>query len=770
MRPLASILLACVLAHPTASAQPVPDASAALAMAGAVASVAPETLDPALPLPPEVWEALASRKHADAQAALLAVDAKTLRGDQAGDRAFLLAWSAIRANKAESVAGLLDAVRQSQTAPEDYRLLTEAELLLASGDAVGAARLAEVIDPSSGVASRAEMLRARALDEAGQTQAAREVLTQLAERDDPAPGGDTVLLQLATKAGLGSDAAYPYLRRLWSFYPTSAAGRRAERVLASQYEPRGRQFRPRDHEIAERADRLMGAWQFKDVTAYLGSMESRFVTPDANACKAWYAYGRSHFKINNVTKASEVLEKAGDKCAGIDEDRGAKSLYIAGKALERKKMWTSAARAYGKIPELYPNHTMADDGFALAGIALQMADQHDRAFALWEQQVDRYPAGDLAAEGFWRLAWTSWLNGNTDQAIAFAERMIWEVPFSSDPVHVMAASYWAARWRIHPNRDDPKARHPDPARVALGIDQLAQLCRDHPTRFYSILAAARLYELAPERVRDLPRPAPSEATGWVVRAAWLDTPAVTRARKLARLGLVAEALVEFDEADDGEMLPGEEALVAAVVSRRNPFEAHDRLHHTLLKHPASTLGADRDLILKQAFPDHYWDEVQQAAGDYGYDPRIFHALVREESSFNERIVSWAGAKGLSQLMPATARRVADWIGVSVNNTTIYDPLTNLRIGSRYLEYLRDFFDGNMVIAVPAYNAGEGNLRKWVRNTNNPPTDELVESIPIRETRHYVKRVLGTYQLYNALYGEGPLYPDWSAHNYQAVDD
>jgi soluble lytic murein transglycosylase len=243
---------------------------------------------------------------------------------------------------------------------------------------------------------------------------------------------------------------------------------------------------------------------------------------------------------------------------------------------------------------------------------------------------------------------------------------------------------------------------------------------------------------------------------------------VQRALALTRLGLVGEAMVELDSAQSGDPLPGEEALTAWIIERRNPFEAHDRLHKYLLGRPASTLGRDRDTILQTAYPDHYWDLVQQATDGYGYDGRIFHALVREESSFNVHIVSWAGAKGLSQLMPATAKQVAGWLGISVNRTTIFDPLTNLRIGSRYLEYLRGLFDDNMVLAVPAYNAGEGNVGKWIKATDNPPTDEFVESIPIRETRHYVKRVLGTYQLYHSLYGDGPLYADWSARNHSAV--
>ena len=78
----------------------------------------------------------------------------------------------------------------------------------------------------------------------------------------------------------------------------------------------------------------------------------------------------------------------------------------------------------------------------------------------------------------------------------------------------------------------------------------------------------------------------------------------------------------------------EAALTAEVAALSDPVMAHDRLHHYLLHHPPSTLGRDRDRVLQTAYPDFFWDEVMQATETYPWDPRVFHALVREESSFN----------------------------------------------------------------------------------------------------------------------------------------
>ena len=726
-------------------------------------------LVPVLPLDDATRTALATGDHEAAVAGLKALDHTKLHGHHLDDRAFLLAWSLLRMGEDHAATRLIPAIQAADHVPPAWQDLLLGELLIADGRPVEAAEALARVPVDAGVWARAQRLRAKARADAGATADAVAVWEALAARPDPAEGSAPALWSLAQKRGIGSEKAYPYLRRLWTHYPASMEARFAEKHLAT-YAARGRQYRPRDAEIAGRADALMSGWGYKKVLEEMNPITGRFVTPDESYCGYWYALGRSNFKRNNVTKAAEILDRTGRKCAGIDTERGAKSLYIAGKSLERKKEWRSAARAYEAIPTLYPDHTMADDGYALAGIALQNAGQDAAAIALWEKQVAAYPKGDLAGEGFWRLAWSAYKGGDPSSAIRWAERGVWEVPITNAPVDVLAMRYWAARWRIYPDVDAPGELNPDPAAVETGVDQLLALCREHPTSFYALLAAQRLYSLAPERLKAIPRPEPQPPGGGVeVRVAFMMDPAVTTGLGLARLGLAREALGELKRIPTSALTPGEAALTAEVAELSDPVMAHDKLHHYLLHHPPATLGRDRDRVLRTAYPDLFWDEVQQATETFPWDPRVFHALVREESSFNPGNVSWAGAQGLCQLMPPTARRVGEWLGIKVTKANMVDPLTNLRIGSRYLEYLRDYFGDNLFLAVPAYNAGEGNVGKWRRGTGPVPTDEFIESIPIRETRHYVKRVLGTYQLYRVLYDAGPVFPDWQ-HTAMSVGD
>ncbi|MFT4977774.1 MAG: soluble lytic murein transglycosylase [Myxococcota bacterium] len=725
------------------------------------------SLDPSFEAPEALWTALAERKHSTAVAQLAALDRQTLPGRAVADVAFLEAWSLLRADRGAEAVTLIEVIKRAEIAPPAYIQLTVGELLLEAGRPVEAIAALDAVPSDAAIAVRAQLRQAEALHEAGQTRASQELYEELAARPDPADGMPQVLWALANRVGLSSPEAYPHLRRLWAMYPRSSEGYKADRQLPV-HEGRGSRYRASSLEIAQRADALMGGWAFEQANDLISANMSRFSEPNEASCIAWYVHGRSHFKRNNVTLAASVLAPAGRKCAGIDEDRGAKSLYIAGKSLERKKQWANAAAAYQDIPRLYPDHSMADDGYTLAGIGLQESGDLGQAMSLWAAQVAAYPDGDLAAEGFWRLAWSSYKQGDPAAAIRWAEQMSWTVPIESDPVHVMAGHYWAARWKLYPDISDPSRLSTDTASVEEGIKDLLALCREHPTRFYSLLAAARLYELAPDALAEIERPVFSGAVGqWTLDVELAERPAMQRSMALARLGLVQESIDELSLIPGDEQGPTGAAIRARVEGRRDWVVAHDRLHKYLLHHPPSTYFANQLPILQTAFPDHYWDLVQEAADGYGFDPRVFHSLVREESSFNKDIVSWAGARGLSQLMPATAKQVGGWLGIAVTKQSSFDPLTNLRIGSRYMEYLQARFKGNMFLAVGGYNAGEGNIDRWLRERGNRPTDEFIENIPFRETRGYVKRVLGTYQMYHVLYDDSPLFIDWSDYNHLA---
>ncbi|MBI5676434.1 MAG: transglycosylase SLT domain-containing protein [Nitrospirae bacterium] len=157
-------------------------------------------------------------------------------------------------------------------------------------------------------------------------------------------------------------------------------------------------------------------------------------------------------------------------------------------------------------------------------------------------------------------------------------------------------------------------------------------------------------------------------------------------------------------------------------------------------------------FLPLSYPLGYWDSVERAAQKSGVDPYLIAAVIREESRFNPKAVSPAGAIGLMQLMPSTARRLKHDINVEIAETAdIHDAEKNINLGAHYLSILLEEFK-KPPFAIAAYNAGENALKRWLARSNNKDLDEFIEEITYKETRKYVKKVLKSYWQYRTVYG------------------
>ncbi|NQU07104.1 MAG: transglycosylase SLT domain-containing protein, partial [Candidatus Abyssubacteria bacterium] len=153
------------------------------------------------------------------------------------------------------------------------------------------------------------------------------------------------------------------------------------------------------------------------------------------------------------------------------------------------------------------------------------------------------------------------------------------------------------------------------------------------------------------------------------------------------------------------------------------------------------------------YPAAYPDMVRAAATRYNIDPMLSLAVMREESHFREDTISPSEARGLMQIIPPTG----EWLAGKVfgparfDRTLLFRPQFNIELGTYYLRYLLDRFDNNIVLAIAAYNWGEGHLERWLGNSPPGDLDAFIESIPAEETRNYVKKVLRSYSVYHSLY-------------------
>ncbi len=186
-------------------------------------------------------------------------------------------------------------------------------------------------------------------------------------------------------------------------------------------------------------------------------------------------------------------------------------------------------------------------------------------------------------------------------------------------------------------------------------------------------------------------------------------------------------------------LPKEKLMTAAKLAQQ--WQWHQIAITTLVK-------ADYwdDLALR--FPLHYFDLVKMNADQQQLDPALIYGLMRQESMLDKDAVSSVGARGLLQLMPATAKTVAQSMQEKLGSVNdLYSPDVNIRYGSHYFKTLLDQFTGHAALAGAAYNAGPNKVKKWLPMAAAIPADVWIDTIPYKETRKYVTSVLSYAIIY-----------------------
>lgn len=211
-----------------------------------------------------------------------------------------------------------------------------------------------------------------------------------------------------------------------------------------------------------------------------------------------------------------------------------------------------------------------------------------------------------------------------------------------------------------------------------------------------------------------------------------NAPAIVRAHELYHIGDEINARNEWQHAS-AAMTPQQIAASGYLARNwgwhRNAIQATIRIQ-------------DRD-DLSMRFPLAYGDTFTSASSQLGVPTQLLYAITRQESAFMHDVRSSAGALGLMQLMPATAREVARGVGLRITDRDLLTPDVNISLGSHYLARLLDEFDGHRILAAAAYNAGPNRVRQWLRRTADDPVpvDVWIETIPFAETRGYVQNVL-----------------------------
>jgi soluble lytic murein transglycosylase len=151
------------------------------------------------------------------------------------------------------------------------------------------------------------------------------------------------------------------------------------------------------------------------------------------------------------------------------------------------------------------------------------------------------------------------------------------------------------------------------------------------------------------------------------------------------------------------------------------------------------------------YPFPYFQEIVKWSNERKLNPLLVTALMRQESRFESKVKSPVGATGLMQIMPDTGKWIAPQIKLDFKQINLENPNDNIMLGTWYLDHTHQQYNNNSLLAIASYNAGPGNVSKWLQTSSTKDPDEFVEQIPFDETRNYVRQVLGNYWNYLRLY-------------------
>lgn len=160
----------------------------------------------------------------------------------------------------------------------------------------------------------------------------------------------------------------------------------------------------------------------------------------------------------------------------------------------------------------------------------------------------------------------------------------------------------------------------------------------------------------------------------------------------------------------------------------------------------------QNVVLKKIYKTEYSEYVEKYAVEYGVDPLIIFAIIKAESNFNPNVVSKSGAIGLMQLMDTTAEELCNKMDIFyVKKASLYQPELNIQLGTKYFSNLMKEYNNNYLLALTAYNAGIGNVKKWIEQGTIQADGSDIENIPFKETNNYVRKIVRDYKIYKEIY-------------------
>ncbi|MBK7947615.1 MAG: transglycosylase SLT domain-containing protein [Deltaproteobacteria bacterium] len=619
---------------------------------------------------------------------------------------------------------LFDELARRHSIVGDFAGLLRARSLRAAGRAADAqAHVERALSdfPTSPLRAELHALQGDLRRDQGNESGARSAWALAYSESDSAEVRATLLALVAEsqeRAGDANAARGTWLR-LWSRHPASPEAKQADERL-DELEARPGAPRRAADDYRQRGDRLFAEMHNEEaLEAYDRALEAGL----AGNLRTTTQTQRAHtlFRLRRYPEALTAFAALPQR--GDVPIWRARSLARADRVPEAIAAFETLARTAG------PNQADARS-FAASLLEGRQREEEARVHLTWLADDPRQ--GELSRAALWRLGWSDFRNRRHAEA---AERFEALAAATSDPIGRLRPIYWRARALSSAGRDDE---------AAPLFDALA---RDFPLSYYGWRARAR------STASRAPAERPPLARGQIR----LTPSALARVRILIDAGLN-----EYGAAETGRLVRRAGGLEDRLALARLLTSAAD--YHTAQRIVVEAYDLalargpvpGREDVWQLAWPYAYSEYVDAATRAPGsVQPTLVYSIMREESGYRPKVISPVGARGLLQIMRETGALLAARMGrATFDPDELFDPRTNIELGSSYLGELGQLFPKRLSAAIASYNAGPHVVRDWGPGEKRPD-DEWVESIPYAETQSYVKRVLRSVEAYRAIYGAQP---------------
>ncbi len=449
----------------------------------------------------------------------------------------------------------------------------------------------------------------------------------------------------------------------------------------------------------------------------------------------YYYSGMIRFKKKDYFTAIRYFKKARrtrhNRCAE-------ETIYNLGRSYARINNNEKSLEAFKILLKKFPNTHLREEAIYRIALVYSYMKDTDSTIRAFQRYLKEFPDGKYTSEAHWEIADSSYSRGNTEMTFSHLLSMV----ESGNYMERARGLYWLSKW----------FRREDFAQT---------LFREYPLNYYTYIAS-RCSRISPPPWDARIRFYASQITYFPPPSTMVTTH-MYNLKELANLGLPGYIYSETKQILSLSSHPRLDAYMLGNWLNENHYY-HYAVRIVVNNFPDSMLLPRRDQpvyidLTRLIFPPAYKEIVKQWADTFNIAPQWIWAVMRQESRFNPRIVSVAGARGLLQVIDPTARKMLKLMGESPANYDLFNPDDNIKIGSYYLKLLFQKFDDDPIPVLASYNAGEDNVVRWLNTGHYNCMDRFVEDIPFQETRKYVKKVISNWMVYEFL----KRLPEYEAH-------